>query len=47
MKNIDIIQKMVLGTAQFGINYDIPNVDGKPSKKEVFLAYQSKFLSIY
>lgn len=27
---------MVLGTAQFGMDYGITNVDGKPSKKEVF-----------
>ncbi|MDC1450349.1 aldo/keto reductase [Candidatus Thioglobus sp.] len=28
--------KMVLGTAQFGMNYGITNSDGKPSKKEAF-----------
>jgi len=27
---------MVLGTAQFGMNYGIANVTGKPTKKEVF-----------
>jgi aryl-alcohol dehydrogenase-like predicted oxidoreductase len=27
---------MVLGTAQFGMDYGIANVSGKPSKKEVF-----------
>ena len=36
MKNIDIIQKMVLGTAQFGMNYGITNTIGKPTKAEVF-----------
>ena len=36
MKNIDIIQKMVLGTAQFGMNYGIANAIGKPTKAEVF-----------
>jgi len=47
MKIIDIIQKMMLGTVQFGMKYGIANVGSKPSKKEVFLTYQSKFLSIY
>jgi len=32
----DIIKKMVLGTAQFGMDYGIANVSGKPKKKEVF-----------
>ena len=27
---------MVLGTAQFGMDYGITNIDGKPKKKEVF-----------
>ena len=27
---------MVLGTAQFGMDYGIANVTGKPTKKEVF-----------
>jgi len=36
VKTIDIIQKMVLGTAQFGMNYGIANASGKPTKAEVF-----------
>ena len=36
MGTIDIIPKMVLGTAQFGMDYGIANVGGKPTKKEVF-----------
>ena len=31
-----IAEKMVLGTAQFGMDYGIANVSGKPTKKEVF-----------
>ena len=36
MGTIDIISKMVLGTTQFGMDYGIANVSGKPTKKEVF-----------
>ena len=36
MGTIDIIHKMVLGTAQFGMDYGIANISGKPTKKEVF-----------
>jgi aryl-alcohol dehydrogenase-like predicted oxidoreductase len=32
----DISEKMVLGTAQFVIDYGIANLSGKPSEKEVF-----------
>ena len=35
-KYLNITDKMVLGTAQFGMDYGIANVSGKPSKKEVF-----------
>ena len=35
-KSLNITEKMVLGTAQFGMDYGIANVSGKPSKKEVF-----------
>jgi uncharacterized protein len=35
-KSSDIAKKMVLGTAQFGMDYGIANVSGKPSKQEVF-----------
>jgi len=35
-KPSDIAEKMVLGTAQFGMDYGIANVSGKPSKQEVF-----------
>ena len=31
-----IIEKMVLGTAQFGMDYGISNTIGKPKKKAVF-----------
>lgn len=31
----NISQKMFLGTAQFGMDYGITNIDGKPSKQEV------------
>ena len=33
---MDITDKMVLGTAQFGMEYGIANVTGKPTQKEVF-----------
>jgi aryl-alcohol dehydrogenase-like predicted oxidoreductase len=33
---LNIAEKMVLGTAQFGMDYGIANVSGKPTKKEVF-----------
>jgi len=36
MKIIDITQKIVLGTAQFSMDYGITNVSGQPTKKEVF-----------
>lgn len=36
MKFGDIAKKMVLGTAQFGMDYGITNVSGQPDKKEVF-----------
>jgi len=37
LKNsINFIEKMVLGTAQLGMDYGIANRTGKPSKKEVF-----------
>jgi len=35
-KSQNITEKMVLGTAQFGMDYGIANVCGKPTKKEVF-----------
>ena len=35
-KYLNITDKMVLGTAQFGMDYGIANVSGKPTKKEVF-----------
>ena len=35
-KSLNITEKMVLGTAQFGMDYGITNVTGKPTKKEVF-----------
>lgn len=35
-KSLNISDKMVLGTAQFGLDYGITNISGKPSKKEVF-----------
>jgi len=35
-KYLNIADKMVLGTAQFGMNYGIANVSGKPTKKEIF-----------
>ena len=35
-KSLNITEKMVLGTAQFGMDYGIANIRGKPSKKEVF-----------
>ena len=35
-KSLNITEKMVLGTAQFGMDYGIANASGKPSKKEVF-----------
>ena len=34
--SVDFSQKIVLGTAQFGMDYGIANVSGKPSKSEVF-----------
>ena len=36
MRSKEITNKMVLGTAQFGMDYGITNMSGKPSKKEVF-----------
>ncbi len=36
MKSLRITDKMVLGTAQFGMDYGIANFTGKPTKKEVF-----------
>jgi len=35
-KYLNIADKMVLGTAQFGMDYGIANVSGKPTKKEIF-----------
>ena len=35
-KSQNITEKIVLGTAQFGMDYGIANVGGKPTKKEVF-----------
>jgi len=35
-ESVNITEKMVLGTAQFGMDYGIANVGGKPSKKEIF-----------
>ena len=31
-----ITKKMVLGTAQFGMDYGIANVNGKPKHKQIF-----------
>ena len=31
-----IVKKLILGTAQFGMDYGITNLSGKPTKKEVF-----------
>jgi len=36
VKSLNITEKMVLGTAQFGMDYGIANINGKPKKKEVF-----------
>jgi len=36
IKSQNITEKMVLGTAQFGMDYGIANVSGKPTMKEVF-----------
>ena len=36
MKSLRISDKMVLGTAQFGMDYGIANFIGKPTPKEVF-----------
>ena len=33
---MEFTEKMVLGTAQFGMDYGITNVNGKPTRKEVF-----------
>ena len=33
---IDFSEKIVLGTVQFGMDYGIANVSGKPTKSEVF-----------
>ena len=41
-KSLNITEKMVLGTAQFGMDYGIANVSGKPSKKEVFFDMDSE-----
>ena len=35
-KPSDIAEKIVLGTAQFGMDYGIANVSGKPAKQDVF-----------
>jgi len=35
-KSLNITEKMVLGTAQFGMAYGIANLTGKPTKKDVF-----------
>ena len=35
-KSLNITEKIVLGTAQFGMDYGITNLIGKPTKKEVF-----------
>ena len=35
-KSFRILDKIVLGTAQFGLDYGIVNVSGKPDKYEVF-----------
>ena len=35
-KSLNITKKMVLGTVQFGMDYGIANINGKPKKKEVF-----------
>ena len=35
-KSLNITEKMVLGTAQFGMDYGIANVSGKLPRKEVF-----------
>ncbi len=35
-KSPQTTNKLVLGTAQFGMDYGIANVGGKPLKKEVF-----------
>ena len=35
-KSQNITEKMILGTAQFGMDYGIANISGKPKKKEVF-----------
>ena len=36
MSCLNIVEKMVLGTVQFGMDYGIANLSGKPSEKEVF-----------
>lgn len=36
MNSSDIAKKLVLGTAQLGMDYGIANLSGKPSKKEIF-----------
>jgi len=33
---LNITKKLVLGTAQFGMDYGITNINGKPKKKEIF-----------
>ena len=33
---MNLTEKIVLGTAQFGMDYGIANISGKPAKKEVF-----------
>ena len=44
-KSRNIAEKMILGTAQFSMDYGIANIGGKPTKKEVFgildLAFRS------
>lgn len=35
-KSLNITEKMVLGTAQFGMDYGIANLTGKPTKRDVF-----------
>ena len=36
MTKSNLAEKMVLGTAQFGMNYGIANLSGKPTEKEAF-----------
>ena len=36
IRKMEFTEKMVLGTAQFGMDYGITNVNGKPTRNEVF-----------